>query len=99
MKLGMQEQPSSECPRWDDPCPACEGFDSAVVEFKLSVVDFSAPGLTEAGVIDSSVPCPFDSGVVLDSASVVFEVLDGQGGEQSSDLHGHFGQGTPRILA
>ena len=55
------------------------------------MVDFSVPGLTEAGVIDSS--------VVLDSASVVFEVLDGQGGEQSSDLHGHFGQGTPRILA
>jgi len=91
MKLGMQEQPWSECPRWDDPCPVSEGFDSAVVVFKLSVVDFSVPGLTEAGVIDSS--------VVLDSASVVFEVLDGQGGEQSSDLHGHFGQGTPRILA
>ena len=63
------------------------------------MVDFSVPGLTEAGVIYSSVPCPFDSGVVLDSASVVFEVMAGQGGEQRSDLHEHFGQGTPSSLA
>jgi len=99
MKLGMQEQPSSECPRWDDPCPVSEGFDSAVVAFKLSVVDLSVPGLTEAGVIVSSVPCSFDSGVVLGSASVVFEVLAGQGGEHRSDLQEHFGQGTPSSLA
>jgi len=95
MKLGMQEQPSSECPRWDDPCPVSEGFDSAVVAFKLSVVDLSVPGLTEAGVIVSSVPCLFDSGVDL----VVFEVLAGQGGEHRSDLQEHFGQGTPSSLA
>ena len=59
------------------------------------MVDFSVPGLTEAGVKDSPVPCLFDSGVVLGPASVVFEVLAGQGGEHRSDLQEHFGQGTP----
>ena len=63
------------------------------------MVDFSAPGLTEAGVTDSSVPGSFDSGVVLGSASVVFEEMAGQGGEQRSDLQEHFGQGTPTSLA
>ena len=58
----------------------------------------SVPGLTDAVKI-SSVTCPFYFGVVFGSASVVFEVIDGQGGEQRSDLQEHFGQGTPSSLA
>ena len=63
------------------------------------MVDLSVPGLTEAGVIVSSVPCSFDSGVDLGPASVAFEVLAVQGGEHRSDLQEHFGQGTPSSLA
>jgi len=82
MKLGTQEQPSSEYSLWPGPGPGAEEVDPAAVV----VLPDSDP----------SVPASETSSeLVVGDAVVVFEVLVGHGGEHMGDLQGHFGQGTP----